>query len=75
MHFFADDTASGFVNDWAAGQVALIRVWDGVLSPAEVSTLAADPFGLAIPEPSCLALLLLCGMHLVRRHGRRNYLF
>jgi hypothetical protein len=50
MHFFVDDTVSGFVNDWAKGQVALIRVWDGVLTDGEVSELAADPFGAAVPR-------------------------
>lgn len=70
MHFFVDDTDSGFVHDWAEGQVALIRVWDGVLSDAEVSALADDPFGLAIPEPSCLVLLLASGTLVLCRRGR-----
>ena len=65
MHFFVDDTTSGFVNDWAEGQVALIRVWDGVLSASAVGAIAADPFG--VPEPSSLVLLSLGGVITLRR--------
>jgi hypothetical protein len=61
MHFFVDDTGSNFVQDWAAGQVALIRVWDGVLSDDQVAVLARDPFGGVIPEPSGM-FLFVCGL-------------
>ncbi len=72
MHFFLDDTTSGYPNDWASGQVALIRVWDGVLADAEVRELAADPFGQAVPEPSCLVLLLAGGAIAACRFSRRK---
>jgi hypothetical protein len=57
MNFFLDNIAGGGQGEFSDGRVALIRLWNGVLTPAEAQDLASHPF---IPEPSSVALLLLC---------------
>jgi hypothetical protein len=53
LHFFLDNATSGPTDDFSDGQVALIRVYDGVLTDSEVSQLAQNPF-----QPPPLALQL-----------------
>lgn len=67
MNFFLDNAfAGGNGNEFADGRVALIRLWDVVLTEAEAQNLAADPF---VPEPSSglLAFVGLALMIFVRR--------
>ena len=63
-------------RQYSSGHVALIRLWDGVLTGGEVSSLAADPFaGIdSVPEPGTW-LMALTGVALAigrryRRHSR-----
>ncbi len=44
MGFFLDNVAGGGAGEWSAGEVALIRVWDGVLTDSQAASLAASPF-------------------------------
>lgn len=44
LTFFVDNTTAGTTTEWSSGQVALVRLWDGVLSADEVELLATDPF-------------------------------
>jgi len=67
LRFFIDDTAVG--GEASAGAVARIRVFDNVLTPAEVAALdrAAGPVGAAATIPTLspsalLALVMLLGV-------------
>jgi hypothetical protein len=44
LHFFLDNVTSGPTDDFSDGRVALIRVYDGVLTDSQVGQLAQDPF-------------------------------
>lgn len=59
LGFFLDNAAGGGQGEWSTGSVALIRVWSGVLTPAEAQAVANNPF--AVPEPSSVVLLLAGG--------------
>jgi hypothetical protein len=59
MHFFLDNVAGPGQGEYSDGRVALIRLWDGVLTPVEAQDLASHPF---IPEPSTFALSALSVM-------------
>jgi hypothetical protein len=56
MHFFLDNVAGGGQGEYSDGRVALIRLWNGVLTPAEAQDLASHPF---VPEPSTFVLSVL----------------
>jgi hypothetical protein len=56
MNFFLDNTADNAQEEFSDGRVALIRLWDGILTGDDVAALAANPF---VPEPSSLALALV----------------
>jgi hypothetical protein len=60
LGFFVDNIAAGGQGEYSSGSVALIRLWDGVLSPEDAQELATNPF---VPEPAMIgfapALLLL----------------
>lgn len=59
MHFFLDNVIGGGEGEYSNGRVALIRLYDGVLTGSEVSQIAADPFqALPVPEPETHALML-----------------
>lgn len=69
MHFFLDNFIGGGAYEFSDGRVALIRLWDGVLTPAEAQQIASHPF--VVPEPSTLSLLALFGLGLgLRRQSR-----
>ena len=73
MNFFLDNSiAGGAPNEFSDGRVALIRLWDGVLTANEVQLLAANPF---IPEPTALALSASAALaaSLSLRRGRRPH--
>jgi hypothetical protein len=57
VHFFLDNTAGDGQGEFSDGRVALIRVYEGVLTDSEVSQLAQSPFGpTPIPEPASVFL-------------------
>jgi hypothetical protein len=69
MNFFLDNTVGGGQGEYSSGDVALIRLYNGILASDQVARLAADPFpssGPTAPEPSSLAML---GMGLVALVG------
>jgi hypothetical protein len=69
MGFFVDNVAAGGQGEWSSGKVALVRLWDGVLTPQEAQTLATNPF---VPEPSSAAMIGLVGVVAgLRRRSRR----
>lgn len=79
LHFFLDNTASNAQTEFADGKVALIRLYNGVLSPEQIQGQSGDPFtppaggGTAnAPEPGALALALPCfAMIAVARRRRK----
>jgi hypothetical protein len=73
LSFFLDNKVEPFTDEYSSGQAALIRAYEGALTPEEVAALAADPFGPA-PEPSTLTLAGVGALGLagyVWRRGRR----
>jgi uncharacterized protein (TIGR03437 family) len=48
IHLFLDNTASGSTNEWAPGRIALFRVYNSVVTPAQVTTLFNSPFTATI---------------------------
>lgn len=57
LSFFVDDTAVS--GEASGGTVNYLRVYNGALTPAEVSASFAAGAPLAIPEPSAVALLVV----------------
>jgi hypothetical protein len=70
MGFFLDNVVGGGQGEWSAGEVALIRVWDSVLTAEQANELANNPF--AVPEPSTFVLVGagFCGLFLIMRQRR-----
>ena len=70
MHFFLDNIAGGGSGEFSDGRVALVRLWGGVLTAAEVRQLAQNPF---VPEPRAAMMLLpaIVAAVLRRRHTQR----
>jgi len=54
FRFFLDNSTGGSTSEYGPGRVALVRLWDGVLSDPQVASLAANPF--TVPEPGTLLL-------------------
>jgi Concanavalin A-like lectin/glucanases superfamily len=69
LDFFLDNTAGGGLGEWSPGDIAALRIYSGVLPPAQIDALnnATNPAGA--PEPAGLAVLAtgLIGMTLYRR--------
>ena len=66
---FKDDgtgVGSTLVNETSVGDIARLRLYDGVLTPAEVA-----PLDTTIPEPVASSLMFLSGALLLRRRARR----
>ena len=77
ISFFLDNALDGATDEYSSGRVALIRLYDGVLTPAEAAALANDPFGgLSVPEPRAFVLaatgLAVLGLLKRRRHHGRG---
>lgn len=76
LSFFLDNTVGGGQGEYSTGKIALAKVYDGVLTSQQVSTLARNPFAAtATPEPGSIALLTgmcLSGSVFVVRRRRRK---
>jgi hypothetical protein len=64
LNFFLDNTAGGGTGEFSGGRIALLELWDGVLTGAQARTLSADPFAnvpatttTGMPEPGTWLLL------------------
>jgi len=44
LGIFLDNIAGGGQGEWSPGRVAILRLWDGVLTDAQAAALAASPF-------------------------------
>jgi hypothetical protein len=64
---FLDNSAAGGIGEWSAGEVSLLRLWDGVLTADEAQQLAVNPF---VPEPASLGLLGAGGIALLSKRRR-----
>lgn len=53
---FLDNVVGGGQGEWSSGQIALFRLWDGVLTPTEAQTLAPEPASLSILAAGVLLL-------------------
>ncbi len=65
LNFFLDNNVGGFQNDYSPGSVALIRLFDSVLSDSDVTALNADPFAnlpSGVPEPASIAIWSVVGL-------------
>lgn len=76
LTFFLDNTVAGGQGEYSTGKIALARIYDGVLTGQQVSSLASNPFGApSTPEPGSIALLtglFLSGSVFVRHCRRRK---
>lgn len=75
ISFFLDNTVDGATDEYSSGRVALIRLYDGVLSKEGAAALARDPFGgLSVPEPRAFVLAAtgLAALGLLRRRRHRS---
>lgn len=48
VHFFLDNTADQYRDDYSSGRIALLRAYTNALSDSEVTQLARDPFATTI---------------------------
>jgi concanavalin A-like lectin/glucanase superfamily protein len=44
FNVFLDNVAAGGQGEWSTGQIGLLRLWDGVVTPEQAMTLALQPF-------------------------------
>jgi hypothetical protein len=67
LGLFLDNVVLSGQGEYSSGKVALIRLWEGVLSPQEAQTLAASPF---VPDPAAIApiVVVLCVLRRPRHH-------
>jgi len=65
--FFGKREASNGNNESFDGQFNVIRVYDAVLTPAEI----LQNYNSDIPEPATMSLLVLGGLGVITRRRRR----
>lgn len=61
LGLFLDNTAAGGQGEWSSGDIALFKVFNTALTPAQVAAEAANPFAggsSGTPEPAAWCLLL-----------------
>ena len=74
LNFYLDNVVGGGIGEYSDARTALIEVYDRVLSSSEVTTLSANPFPAAVPEPGAIALgmgMLVTGAGFLRRKSSR----
>jgi len=80
LHFFVDNNAGPAQTEFADGRIAMLRLWEGVLTPAQVAAQSRNPFvsggggNVTAPEPGTLVLLLpgMVGIFAVARRKRSH---
>lgn len=75
LGFFLDNEAGGGQGEWSSGNVALVKVFNTALTPAEVLRETADPFqGTTTPEPGTWLLMAgaLCGVYFATARRRQS---
>jgi hypothetical protein len=71
LTFFADNNAGGGQGEWSSGSIAALRIYNGVLSAAEIAELNKVPFVAGVPEPATWGMMIL-GFGLVGGAIRRR---
>ena len=72
LTLFADNLAGGGTGEWSSGSIAALRVYNGVLSGAEIAELNKIPFvSNGVPEPATWAMLI-AGFGLIGGMARRR---
>ncbi len=75
LGFFLDNTVSGGTGEWSSGNVALIKIFNSVLTPDQVAAESGNPFpapvGTVAPEPGSWVLVLsaIAATAMFKRHG------
>jgi hypothetical protein len=72
LNLFLDNLTGSGVGEFSSGDIALFRMYDAVLTDAEVAALAANPF--AVPEPASILLMGIgvTGLGVCVWRGRRR---
>lgn len=68
LTFFLDNVVAGGQGEFSSGNIAQLRLYDGVLTDAEALALSQNPL---VPEPATVVLLSLGGLIVGRRAIRR----
>jgi len=73
LGFFLDNVVGGGQGEWSSGNIALIKVYNTALTPAQVAAETADPFQgtSTAPEPATwmLAMAGVAGFAILKRRS------